>query len=240
MTLELDHILIFTGFGAPVVDRIVDAGFTEGTPNDHPGQGTANRRVFFASDIADELLVAVVPFGRRPDDEPLDRRQSAYHPIDPRSIGGVHIAGPWPHPRSASLAAVATLPGVTVEVAPDCHATISLDPGSASQFLDLRPRAPRLAGLVTARPPDAGRWSADQPPGSIRAPSWISRPRSSALRQVSTTRPSTIRWMNVAVNTWRTPRREPPPVRAPVGSRWLTATEGWARVSQQLCRSSGV
>lgn len=47
MSFELDHILICAPYGAPVADRLVDAGFTEGTRNRHPGQGTANRRFFF-------------------------------------------------------------------------------------------------------------------------------------------------------------------------------------------------
>ncbi len=44
---ELDHILIFTDIGAPAADRLIELGLTEGAPNMHPGQGTANRRFFF-------------------------------------------------------------------------------------------------------------------------------------------------------------------------------------------------
>jgi hypothetical protein len=49
MEHELDHVLFFTSPGAPVVDRLVRAGFREGSRNTHPGQGTANRRLFFAN-----------------------------------------------------------------------------------------------------------------------------------------------------------------------------------------------
>ena len=47
MSFELDHILICAPFDAPVANRLVNAGFVEGTRNEHPGQGTANRRFFF-------------------------------------------------------------------------------------------------------------------------------------------------------------------------------------------------
>lgn len=45
---ELDHLFVAVPNGAPQMDELVAAGFREGTPNDHPGQGTACRRLFFA------------------------------------------------------------------------------------------------------------------------------------------------------------------------------------------------
>ena len=47
MTFELDHMFISTQLSAPEADRLVAFGLTEGTPNSHPGQGTACRRFFF-------------------------------------------------------------------------------------------------------------------------------------------------------------------------------------------------
>lgn len=44
---ELDHVFILVAEGAPEADLLVDFGLTEGEPNIHPGQGTANRRFFF-------------------------------------------------------------------------------------------------------------------------------------------------------------------------------------------------
>ena len=55
MGLILDHFFILTGPGAPEADLLVDLGMVEGTPNTHPGQGTANRRFFF-KDAALELI----------------------------------------------------------------------------------------------------------------------------------------------------------------------------------------
>src|SRR3954465_5061694 len=47
MTVELDHMFIFTGVGAPEADQLQAFGLAEGSSNVHPGQGTANRRFFF-------------------------------------------------------------------------------------------------------------------------------------------------------------------------------------------------
>lgn len=44
---ELDHVFVCTDAGAPAAGLLQDFGLVEGTPNRHPGQGTANRRFFF-------------------------------------------------------------------------------------------------------------------------------------------------------------------------------------------------
>jgi hypothetical protein len=47
VTVELDHMFVCTARGAPEADLLVAFGLLEGTPNTHPGQGTANRRFYF-------------------------------------------------------------------------------------------------------------------------------------------------------------------------------------------------
>jgi hypothetical protein len=47
MSLALDHVLVCAPVGAPHSDKLLEAGFLEGSPNRHLGQGTANRRFFF-------------------------------------------------------------------------------------------------------------------------------------------------------------------------------------------------
>lgn len=47
MAFEVDHFFIMTSPGAPEAESLVQLGFSEGTPNRHEGQGTANRRFFF-------------------------------------------------------------------------------------------------------------------------------------------------------------------------------------------------
>jgi hypothetical protein len=44
---ELDHLFVCTDVGAPEAEQLIKFGLTEGQPNVHPGQGTANRRFFF-------------------------------------------------------------------------------------------------------------------------------------------------------------------------------------------------
>ena len=47
MALHLHHAFVFTSVGAPEAEGLLNAGLVEGSPNTHPGQGTANRRIFF-------------------------------------------------------------------------------------------------------------------------------------------------------------------------------------------------
>jgi len=46
---ELDHVFICCAPGAPEAAALTGLGLTEGSPNTHPGQGTACRRFFFAN-----------------------------------------------------------------------------------------------------------------------------------------------------------------------------------------------
>jgi hypothetical protein len=55
--VELDHLFVMTAEGAPEADALVAHGFTEGPPNRHPGQGTANRRFFFGNAFLEFLWV---------------------------------------------------------------------------------------------------------------------------------------------------------------------------------------
>ncbi len=57
MSLHLHHIFICTSAGAPEAQALLDAGLVEGSPNIHPGQGTANRRFFFKSGFLELLWV---------------------------------------------------------------------------------------------------------------------------------------------------------------------------------------
>jgi len=57
MAIEPDHLFILTEAGAPQADLLVAAGLVEGSGNSHPGQGTANRRFFFANTTLEFLYV---------------------------------------------------------------------------------------------------------------------------------------------------------------------------------------
>lgn len=49
MALRVHHVFVLTTVGAPEAGELLAAGLIEGSPNIHPGQGTANRRFFFES-----------------------------------------------------------------------------------------------------------------------------------------------------------------------------------------------
>src|SRR4051794_29900522 len=60
MSVELDHFFVCTAPDGPEAERLIELGLIEGTPNRHPGQGTANRRFFFGNAFL-ELFWVVDP-----------------------------------------------------------------------------------------------------------------------------------------------------------------------------------
>jgi hypothetical protein len=58
MRIELDHFFVYTAPGAPEAGKLVQFGLHEGPPNQHPGQGTANRRFTFANAMIELLWVS--------------------------------------------------------------------------------------------------------------------------------------------------------------------------------------
>jgi len=55
VAFEIDHLYVLASVGAPEADRLLDAGFVEGSRNAHRGQGTANRRFFFSDTMLEFL-----------------------------------------------------------------------------------------------------------------------------------------------------------------------------------------
>ncbi len=55
--MEFDHIFICVSRDAPEGDALKAFGLTEGTPNKHSGQGTANRRFFFRNSFIELLFL---------------------------------------------------------------------------------------------------------------------------------------------------------------------------------------
>jgi hypothetical protein len=60
MRIELDHVFICAAPGAPEGEDLVRFGLHEGTPNQHPGQGTACRRFSFVNAMLELLWVSDV------------------------------------------------------------------------------------------------------------------------------------------------------------------------------------
>jgi hypothetical protein len=57
MPLEIDHLFVCVSQGALETERVLALGMVEGSPNIHPGQGTANRRIFFRNAFLEFLWV---------------------------------------------------------------------------------------------------------------------------------------------------------------------------------------
>ena len=58
MRIELDHLFVCTAPGAPEAKELAELGLHEGPPNQHRGQGTANRRFAFANAMIELLWVS--------------------------------------------------------------------------------------------------------------------------------------------------------------------------------------
>jgi len=58
MGLQFDHAFICCAHGAPEADALLRLGLREGSGNTHPGQGTANRRFFFANAYLELLWIS--------------------------------------------------------------------------------------------------------------------------------------------------------------------------------------
>jgi hypothetical protein len=57
MPFEIDHLFIVSAPGAPEAERLIALGLAEGTPNVHPGQGTANRRFYLRNAMLELIYV---------------------------------------------------------------------------------------------------------------------------------------------------------------------------------------
>jgi len=68
---EIDHIFVLTDMGAPAAAALLRLGLTEGPPNRHAGQGTANRRFFFNNAMLELLWLENVDEARNPAARPL-------------------------------------------------------------------------------------------------------------------------------------------------------------------------
>src|SRR5215472_10876439 len=58
MRIELDHVFVCTAPGAAKAEKLIQFGLHEGPPNQHEGQGTANRRFGFANAMLELLWVS--------------------------------------------------------------------------------------------------------------------------------------------------------------------------------------
>jgi hypothetical protein len=56
-SFQLHHVFVCASVGAADARALLEAGLVEGSPNTHPGQGTANRRFFFDSGFLELLWV---------------------------------------------------------------------------------------------------------------------------------------------------------------------------------------
>jgi len=101
--IELDHLFVCTDVGAPCAETLIQRGFTEGPPNQHPGQGTANRRFFFANAMIELIWVSDATEAQSPNTRRTllwerwrNRKTACPFGICMRPIGLEEVHSPFP------------------------------------------------------------------------------------------------------------------------------------------------
>ncbi len=104
MRIELDHLFVCTAPGAPEAEQLIQFGLHEGPPNQHPGQGTANRRFAFPNAMIELLWVSDIRKARSQETERTllwDRWSGRTHRACPfgiclRPVGSQDTGPPFP------------------------------------------------------------------------------------------------------------------------------------------------
>jgi hypothetical protein len=221
MPFEVDHLFICTDRDAPIADRLITLGLIEGSPNTHPGQGTANRRFFFRnamvellwvhnpeeaqseaiartrlwerwrdrqsscpfgiclrsapgsednptfsswdfkppylpeslsisvgtnSDRLDEPMLFQTPFSRRPDQQPIEKRQPFDHPIGWGELTQLTLVSPSAQPLSKELRSVLDNSSIQIEAGDNYYLKLQFDGEQKEHRIDLRPDLPIVLG----------------------------------------------------------------------------------------------
>lgn len=104
MAFELDHIFVAASVDAPEIRLLTTMGFAEGPTNDHPGQGTACRRVYFENLYLELLwLTDAQAANRFPVSKTgLAQRADPRHPSSPFGFGLRSTIDPVPDPPFAT------------------------------------------------------------------------------------------------------------------------------------------
>jgi hypothetical protein len=118
--MHIDHIFIRARPGAPEADVLAAFGLCEGSGNRHPGQGTANRRFFFANAFLELLWLDDAAEARSAVTGPTglyERLSGAGSPFGVCFRPAPGAAGPLPF-ASWRYQPAYLPPGVTCDIAP--------------------------------------------------------------------------------------------------------------------------
>jgi hypothetical protein len=91
--VELDHVFVMCDVGAPEAAALLALGLREGSPNTHPGQGTACRRFFFESSYLELVWVSDVDQARHAGRAPARLLERWLHRRDGASPFGLVLRG---------------------------------------------------------------------------------------------------------------------------------------------------
>jgi hypothetical protein len=137
--IALDHVFVLCAQGAPEAARLIALGLVEGSPNTHPGQGTACRRFFFANAYLELLFVTDETEARA---EPA--RATRLFERWSRRRTGTSPFGIVLRPADRAAESASDLPPGGKRLGDDAPATEGAAAGSAPPFPTWSYRAPYL------------------------------------------------------------------------------------------------
>ena len=87
--MEIDHIYICVNDSETPVEELLKLGLTEGSPNNHPGQGTSNRRFFFYNSMLEFLYASNIDELINENTKPLKLYEQCVHKLPSTSPFGL-------------------------------------------------------------------------------------------------------------------------------------------------------
>ncbi len=97
--MKLDHLFVGTNDVVAAADVMSSCGFVEGSSNQHPGQGTANRRYFFSNAMVELLYVDDGVDSGHPQNHLLNLEARCQASLDDRSISKLGVCFRPSHTR---------------------------------------------------------------------------------------------------------------------------------------------
>lgn len=96
------------------------------------------------SDRLNEPMLFQTPFSKRPDQQPIEKRQPLNHPIGLREITRVELVGPWIFPLSSEMQSVLDQSPVSLRSGEAFYLELGFDGELQGKCMDLRSEFPLL------------------------------------------------------------------------------------------------
>lgn len=96
------------------------------------------------SEILTEPMFFQTPFGKRPDEQPSEKRQPFVHPIGLREMTRIELVSPMADYPSLEMRSVLETPQLKLRFGEDYWVELGFDGESQGELIDLRPELPLM------------------------------------------------------------------------------------------------